>query len=103
VWRRFANQQLRDVYPPLFELVDTWIMLKAPSFECVYHWRLEQEEKLIEKLSNTGFEAAKTMDADELRHFILHYQRITEHLFKTAPLKADILFELDNDRKIICT
>lgn len=103
LWRRYANQQLRDVYPPLFERVDTWIMLKAPSFECVFNWRLEQEEKLIETLSNTNLEASNTMTADELRHFIQHYQRITEHLFKTAPLKADILFELDKDRKIICT
>jgi D-glycerate 3-kinase len=69
----------------------------------VYKWRQEQEEKLIETLSDMDLEAGQTMDANALRHFIQHYQRITEHLFETAPLKANILFELDQNRKIICT
>ena len=46
-WRRYVNRQLRLGYPELFSLVDAWIMLKAPSFECVFDWRLEQERRSL--------------------------------------------------------
>ena len=105
VWRRHVNQQLREVYPQLFKLVDTWIMLKAPSFDCVYKWRLEQENKLKSTRSHseksTESKSSRTMDAETVRRFIQHYQRITEHLLKTLPPRADTLFDLDEDRKII--
>ena len=103
VWRRYVNQQLRDVYPELFSLIDTWIMLKAPSFDCVYQWRLEQENKLKASLldSASGSGNNKIMDNDGIKRFIQHYQRITEHLLETLPDKVNYLFELDEDRKII--
>jgi len=105
VWRRYVNRQLRDVYPQLFSMIDTWIMLKAPSFDCVYKWRLEQENKLKSSQphidASADCEGNRTMSAASLSRFIQHYQRITEHLLKTLPAKADTLFELDEDRKII--
>ena len=48
LWRSYINQQLIHQYPKLFNLVDQWVMLKAPSFDCVYHWRQQQEQKLRE-------------------------------------------------------
>jgi len=109
-WRRYVNQQLRDIYPELFSMVDTWIMLKAPSFDCVFKWRLEQENKLKSSLLQSELSADceidraiddRTMDADAIGRFIQHYQRITQHLLKTLPAKADMLFDLDENRKII--
>ncbi len=101
VWRQYVNQQLRDVYPELFDMIDSWIMLKAPSFDCVYQWRLEQEDKLRESLSGSTSSTDKLMNEQELKHFIQHYQRITEQLLETLPDKVDYLFELDDKRKII--
>ncbi len=105
VWRGYVNQQLRDVYPALFNMIDTWIMLKAPSFDCVYKWRLEQENKLKSALLRSDISADceinRTMGADAVHRFIQYYQRITEHLLKTLPAKVDTLFDLDEDRKII--
>jgi len=103
IWRRYVNQQLRDAYPELFNLIDTWIMLKAPSFDCVYPWRLEQEKKLRESLSGSRSGTRNLMNEQELKRFIQHYQRITEHLLETLPEKVDFLFELDENRKIIKT
>lgn len=100
VWRRYVNQQLGDVYPPLFSLVDHWIMLQAPSFDCVFKWRLEQEDKLKSALSNSGSAGNRTMDSKAVSRFIQHYQRITEHLLETLPAKVDTLFELDAARNI---
>jgi D-glycerate 3-kinase len=102
IWRSYVNQQLRHVYPDLFKLINTWIMLKAPSFDCVYQWRLEQENKLRKSLSSSAPKSVtnKIMDDHGIKRFIQYFQRITEHLLITLPEKVDYLFELDENRKI---
>ena len=104
-WRNHVNQQLRDVYQDLFNIIDIWIMLKAPSFDCVFLWRLEQEHKLRSSISiaSSDTDSNKVMDDNGVKRFIQYYQRITEHLLDTLPEKADILFELDENRKIFNT
>jgi D-glycerate 3-kinase len=99
-WRQYVNQVLAEDYPALFSMVDRWVMLKAPSFDCVFNWRLEQEHKLRRR--NSSAEAkSQIMDDATLERFIKHYQRITEHTLKTLPAKVDYLFELDNERRIL--
>ena len=102
-WRNYVNQQLAGRYQDLFKLVNTWIMLKAPSFDCVYQWRLEQETKLRRSLPEPASttENTKVMDESGVKRFIQYYQRITEHLLNSLPDKVDILFELDQERKIL--
>ena len=97
VWRNYVNQQLQYEYATLFNKVDLWIMLKAPNFDCIFNWRLQQENKLRASIKDNN----KTMDADEVKQFIQYYQRITEYLLKTLPNKVDYLFELDEQRNII--
>jgi D-glycerate 3-kinase len=46
VWRNTVNQALAGEYQALFAQLDQLIMLQAPSFESVFNWRLEQEEKM---------------------------------------------------------
>jgi D-glycerate 3-kinase len=96
-WRRYVNKQLALGYPSLFELIDIWIMLKAPSFDCVFDWRMEQENKLRQTQSQQGH----IMDEKQLARFIQFYQRITEQTLKNLPAKVHYLFELDNHRQII--
>lgn len=102
IWRTFVNLQLRDVYPKLFSFVDIWIMLQAPSFECVFEWRLEQEQKLRTLLAEQGKADSATalMSPEDIARFIQHYQRITEHTLKTLPGAVHFLFELDGNREI---
>ena len=103
IWRSYVNQQLRDVYPALFNLIDTWIMLKAPSFDCVYQWRLEQENKLRESLKSSASNSVtnQVMDEQGIKRFIQFYQRITEQLLLTLPDKVNYLFELNENRKVL--
>ena len=104
IWRRYVNQQLSDNYANLFKMVDTWIMLKAPSFDCVFNWRLEQENKLRVSLSQnpttTQQDIDKIMDDKAVGRFIKFYQRITQYLLTTLPNKVNYLFELDENRVI---
>lgn len=104
-WRNYVNRQLGEIYQELFNMVDSWIMLKAPSFDCVFRWRLEQEHKLRSSISiaSSDTDSNKVMDDNGVKRFIQYYQRITEHLLDTLPEKADILLELDENRKIFNT
>jgi D-glycerate 3-kinase len=101
VWRKYINQQLLNHYPYLFNLVDQWIMLKAPSFDCVYNWRLEQEHKLAKRLESESADVkSSVMTDEEVARFIRFYQRITENILKTLPAKVNYLFELDKERRV---
>lgn len=96
-WRRYVNDQLTRFYPSLFDLVDVWVMLKAPSFDCVFHWRQEQENKLREQAHHQ----TQVMDEQQLSRFIKFYQRITQHTLNTLPAHVHYLFELNSGREII--
>jgi len=94
-WRRYVNSVLRDKFPALYARVDEWIMLKAPSFECVYQWRLEQERKLARRRSGSGI-----MSDEEIARFIQFYQRLTQHCLQTLPRRVNHLFTLDARRTV---
>lgn len=93
-WRYYVNQALEKDYPRLFQLIETLILLKAPSFDCVFKWRQRQEQKLSASAGD------KTMSDEHLRRFIQHYERITRHSLNTLPQTADIVFELDSEQAI---
>jgi D-glycerate 3-kinase len=96
-WRHYVNEQLSLFYPSLFELIDIWVMLKAPSFDCVYAWRLEQENKLRRRTT----QQQQVMTPQQVSRFIKFYQRITQHTLQTLPARVDHLFELNTERQII--
>jgi D-glycerate 3-kinase len=102
VWRKFVNRQLANHYAPLYANMDYWIMLKAPSFECVYAWRLEQEQKLRKSLATSDSIAGSHVMSDaQVLAFIQYYQRLTEHGLNTLPDMCDVVFPLSAERKII--
>ncbi|WDE00259.1 hypothetical protein [Thalassomonas actiniarum] len=100
IWRKFVNHQLAQFYQPLYRYMDLWLMLKAPSFDCVYRWRLEQEQKLRQKLAG-ALTSNKIMTNTEIAHFIQHFQRLSQHSLTSLPGKVDHLLTLDRDRRII--
>jgi D-glycerate 3-kinase len=102
IWRNFVNSALATDYQPLFDTLDMLIMLRAPSFDTVFNWRLEQEQKMIARLAKqTEANHAGVMSAAQIAEFIAHYQRITEYSLEEMPHRADHLFKLDSQRKII--
>ena len=103
VYRDYVNTALATQYPQLFELVDSTAMLRAPSFKTVFEWRLEQEQKLIEKLRSTKTDPASvsTMSDQEIRRFIQNFQRITEHCLEEMPTRVNHLFQLNAARQVV--
>jgi len=99
-----VNQQLGGCYQDVYQLLDLWIMLQAPSFECSYRWRLEQEAKLADKLRATeqGHSAhCRIMTATQVGRFVQHYQRLTEQSLQQLPGRVHYLFSLDAERRIV--
>lgn len=96
VWRRYVNQQLASDYFKVWDLIDHLIMLQAPGFECVYQWRLEQEQKLAQG----DLTASKIMRADQIKRFIQYYERLTRHGLAQLPAHCQHVFKLNPDRQI---
>lgn len=102
IWRRYVNQILEQDYQSLFSLIDVLVMLKAPSFDCVFNWRAEQEHKLRASLAEQGKPVSQQiMDDAALQHFIANFQRLTEHNLKHLPDKADLVYQLNETRQVI--
>lgn len=100
VWRRYVNEAIRGDYEALYGLVDYLVMLKAPSFDMVFEWRQNQEDKLAAMISETGAAGHRIMTPKQLRRFIQHYERVTRHGLETLPQKANVVFQL-NERQTI--
>jgi len=101
IWRNYINQLITTDYLPLFEQLDTLIMLKAPSFDCVYQWRQKQEDKLRDRLQNADKgKQSGIMSNTQLQRFIQHYERLTIDMLDTLPNHANIIFNLDPDHTI---
>ena len=97
-WRGHVNAVLARDFPPLYQRVDLWLMLQAPSFDCIFRWRLEQERKLAARVAA---DSAGIMSEGEIARFIMFYQRITEHCLARLPERVDHLYCLDEQRRVI--
>ena len=90
IWRNTVNQELKKNYKKIFKLIDTIIFLKVPSFKHVFKWRLLQEKKL--RITSKG---KKTMSDNQIKKFIMFYERLTRHMLKTLSYKANVVIKID--------
>lgn len=90
-WRQFANEQLGGAYAELFRRLDLRLMLRAPSFACVYGWREQQERGLDRSAAARG-----PMNSAEIASFVAHFERITNWLLQDEPV--DLIVDLNKDR-----
>lgn len=100
-WRRYVNAKLAGDYSRLFGRIDMLLMLKAPSFDAVYGWRLLQEKKLGDKVRGQGLTGTRIMGPQEVRRFLMFYQRLTEWILQEMPARADILIPLDEEHRLL--
>ena len=95
VWRTKVNNELNNNYRKIFSKIDCLIFLKVPNFECVYKWRLLQENKL--KLTSKG---KKIMSPKQVREFIMYYERITKHMLEDLSKNAYAVLSLDKKHRL---
>jgi len=100
VWRRAVNDALAGPYADLFSRIDRLVMLAAPSFEVVRAWRTQQEHDLKRRLAADGRTGAHVMSDADIARFIQHYERLTRHMLRDMPARADLVLHLDEHRRL---
>lgn len=100
-WRRWVNARLAEDYRRLFGRIDWLVLLAAPGFDVVGRWRRQQEHALRASLAAEGRGQEATLDDDAVERFIRYYQRITEHILREMPGRADCTVRLDAERRPI--
>jgi D-glycerate 3-kinase len=97
VWRRYVNDALGGPYQRLFARLDRLMMLRAPRWQSVLAWRLEQEHALKRSESS----GTAIMTDREVETFISYYERVTRHILDEMPRRADLVLDLAESRN--CT
>ncbi len=96
IWRKYANEKLKKEYKKLFAMIDHFIFMKIPNFNVVYEWRLLQESKLRKK----SHSSKKIMSYNEIKRFIMFYERITLQMIKDLSKSASVVIFLKTNHKI---
>ena len=95
-WRYYVNTKLKVEYKKLFSMIDNYIFMKIPNFKMVFKWRLLQENKL----KNKSRIRKKIMSYNEIKRFIMFYQRITLQMVKDLSKSASVVMLLNKNHKI---
>jgi len=95
IWRNRVNQELKINYKKIFRLIDKIIFLKVPNFKYVFKWRLLQEKKL--RITSRG---KKTMSNNQIKKFIMFYERLTKHMLNTLIYKANSVIKIDTKHRL---
>jgi len=96
VWRKHVNKKLKNEYKKIFSIIDHFIFMKIPNFDLVFKWRLLQENKLKKK---SQFKK-NIMSYNEIRRFIMFYQRITLQMIKDLSKSASVIMLLKKNHEI---
>ena len=95
IWRKKVNEELKKKYNDIFRQINKIIFLKVPSLKYVLKWRILQEKKL--RLISKG---KKTMSNNQIKKFVMFYERLTNHMLKTLPKKADTIIQVDKKHRL---
>ena len=77
-------------------MIDSYIFMKIPNFKMVFKWRFLQENKLRQKSQVRK----KIMSYNEIKRFIMFYQRITLQMVKDLSKSASVVMLLNKNHKI---
>ncbi len=90
VWRRFVNDALAsDDYQGCFDN-DLAVFLAVPDMDAVFRWRLQAEQQL------PG--GQRVMDAEQIRRFIMYYERISRRML--ADPVSGLIIRLGDDHGV---
>ena len=96
IWRKHVNEKLKKEYKKVFAMIDNFIFIKIPNFNVVFKWRFLQESKLRKKLHSKK----KIMSYNEIKRFIMFYERITLQMIKDLSKSASIVMFLKKNHEI---
>jgi D-glycerate 3-kinase len=94
-WRRHGNAALAR-YAPLWKRLDFLLFLQGPGFEVVPRWRWQQERTL--QASNPH---RRAMSRAWVERFVLFFERVSRHAWRTLPAIADATVRIDARRRVM--
>ena len=96
IWRKYANQKLKREYKKIFNMIDHLIFMKIPNFKMVFKWRQLQETKLKKK----SHSKRKIMSYNQIKRFIMFYERITLQMIKDLSKSASVVMLMKKNHQI---
>ena len=96
IWRKYVNERLRKEYKKIFSRLDHLIFMKIPNFNMVFKWRLLQESKLRKKT----YSNKKIMSYNEIKRFIMFYERITLQMTKDLSKSASVVMMMKKSHEV---
>ncbi|MCB2079825.1 MAG: kinase [Novosphingobium sp.] len=94
IWRSYVNRALAGRYQDLFARIDALVLLESPGFDIVLEWRMQQEDELRARYAR----GSAVMKRGDIARFVQHYERITRHVLREMPGRADLVIRLARDR-----
>ena len=98
LWRKKVNEHLKKDYKYLFSYIDLMIYLKIPNFKKVLDWRTLQENKIKYSVKKRSIEL-KIMTDNQIKRFIMFYERITKKMLIDMPKFADIIIPIKSNHQ----
>ena len=96
IWRNYVNEKLKKEYKKIFDTIDHFIFIKIPNFSMVFKWRWLQEKKLRKKILLNK----KIMSYNEIKRFIMFYERITLQMIKDLSKTASVVMLLKKNHGV---
>jgi D-glycerate 3-kinase len=96
IWRKYVNNKLKKEYKKVFSKIDHFIFIKIPNFKVVFKWRYLQENKL----KKNSYLNKKIMSYNDIKRFIMFYERITLQMIKDLSKSASMLMILKKNQEV---
>ena len=93
IWASWSQKALEDNYSELFAQLSGLLMIQVPSMETVHRSRWLQEQKLWKwHEADANLEVYQgLMTQVEVHQYVQLFERLTLHMLKTMPTRADVL------------
>ena len=98
VWARWSNNELAGDYQKLFYRFDKLIFIQVAKMENVYENRWLQEKNMSKGIKDEEL-LKNIMNKDQIKNFVMHYERLTRHILDEMPNQADIVINREDKFK----
>ena len=98
IWAKWSNNELAGEYQSLFNRFDKLIFIQVEKMESVYENRWLQEKTMSKGIKDKRL-LKNIMTKDQIKNFVMHYERLTRHILDEMPDQADIVIYKENKLK----
>ncbi len=90
VWAKWSNNELAGDYQKLFNRFDKLIFIQVEKMKNVYENRWLQEKNMSKGIKDKKL-LKNIMNKNQIKKFVMHYERLTRHILDEMPNQADIV------------